>query len=122
VIRALARAVAVHGARERAPTWRQHEFWSSGRKLCPNRSALQKLKHNFFVPIIGFYGLLVFPANVLHAINTGQIEYANRFRPNVMISYHDHPSAFIFTMVVSVVSIPFCLGLLYAYFFAKIPE
>src|SRR5580700_2822094 len=38
VIRALARAVAVHGARERAPTWRQDEFWSSGRKLCPNRS------------------------------------------------------------------------------------
>jgi hypothetical protein len=38
VIRALARAVAVHGARERAPTWRQDEFWSGGRKLCPNRS------------------------------------------------------------------------------------
>jgi len=38
VIRALARAVAVHGARERAPTWRQDEFWSSARKLCSNRS------------------------------------------------------------------------------------
>jgi hypothetical protein len=36
LIRALARAVAVHGARERAPTWCQDEFWSSGR--CPNRS------------------------------------------------------------------------------------
>ena len=38
VIRALARAVAVHGARERAATWRQGDFWSRGRKLCPNRS------------------------------------------------------------------------------------
>src|SRR4029077_6154661 len=38
VIRALARAVAVHGARERAATWRQDDFWSRGRKLCPNRS------------------------------------------------------------------------------------
>jgi hypothetical protein len=36
VIRALARAVAVHRARERAPTLRQDEFWSSGRKICPN--------------------------------------------------------------------------------------
>jgi len=36
VIRALARAVAVHRARERAPTWRQDEFWSSSRNLCPN--------------------------------------------------------------------------------------
>jgi hypothetical protein len=38
VIRALARAVAVHGARERAATWRQDDFWSRSRKLCPNRS------------------------------------------------------------------------------------
>jgi hypothetical protein len=30
LIRALARASAVHGVRERAPTWRQDEFWSSG--------------------------------------------------------------------------------------------
>jgi hypothetical protein len=36
VIRALARAVAVHEAREKALTLRQDEFWSSGRKICPN--------------------------------------------------------------------------------------
>src|SRR3954454_1656852 len=36
VIRALPRAVAVHGARKRAPTLPQDEFWSSGRKTCPN--------------------------------------------------------------------------------------
>ena len=36
VERALARAVAVHRTRERVPTLRQDEFWSSGRKICPN--------------------------------------------------------------------------------------
>ncbi|SDN75055.1 hypothetical protein [Afipia sp. GAS231] len=86
------------------------------------KAALRKLRDNPFVPVLGIGGLCVFSNNILVVFRTGQIEWANRFRPNVMISYFDHPWLFTFAVCLSVFGIPFCLSLIYFYVLAIFEE
>lgn len=83
---------------------------------------LRKLKGNPFTIVFGVCGLYVFSINILLAAKGARLEWTNRFGPNVLISYSDHPWAYCWIVGLSAVSIPFCLGLIWAYFFAKIPE
>ena len=91
-------------------------------KALARKLALRKLKSNPFVPLFGFVGLYIFPVNILTAIKTGHIEYAARYSRNFPVTYQNHPWAYVYTFAISVIAIPLCAGLLYTYYFKKMPD
>ena len=104
-------------------------------KLEARRSALRQLKRRRSVPWLAAVGLFFFSVNVLTAIEAGTVYAA--WPPKVMaISYHDpswlahamtishqdHPAVYILILSISVVAVPFFGGMLYSYYFKKIPD
>jgi hypothetical protein len=45
-----------------------------------------------------------------------------RYRCVMAISHQDHPAVYIFILSISVVAVPFYGGMLYSYYFKKIPD
>jgi hypothetical protein len=99
------------------------------------KSALRQLKRRRSVPWLAAVGLLFFSVNVLTAIGAGAV-YAF-WPPYVMaisdhepsslahamtISHQDHPAVYILILAISVVAVPFFGGMLYSYYFKKIPD
>jgi hypothetical protein len=91
-------------------------------KIEARKEALLKFKRMRGVPWFGFFGLYFFSVNVLTAIKSGTVEYADRFTHALTISYQDHPGLYIFTVSLSVVAVPFFAGMLYTYYFKRIPD
>jgi hypothetical protein len=86
------------------------------------KSALRKFKQMRGVPWLGFFGLFFFSVNVLTAIEAGTVQYAGRFTHAMTISYQDHPALYIFIVSFSVVAVPFFAGMLYTYYFKRVPD
>jgi hypothetical protein len=86
------------------------------------RRDLRKLKANPLTIIFGVCGLYVFSINILLAAKGARLEWTNRFGPNVLISYIDHPWAYCWVVGLSAVMIPCCLWLIWVYLFARIPD
>jgi hypothetical protein len=104
-------------------------------KLEARRSALRQLKRRRRVPWFAAVGLFFFSVNVLTAIGAGTVYAAwppyvmaisyhdPSWLPHAMtISYQDHPALYILILSISVVAVPFYGGMLYSYYFKKIPD
>jgi hypothetical protein len=99
------------------------------------KNALRELKRRRRAPWFAFLGLIFFSVNIFTAIEAGTVYGA--WPPHVMtISYHDpswlthamtishrdHPAVYILILSISVVAVPFFGGMLYSYYFKKIPD
>jgi len=104
-------------------------------KLEASRSALRQLKRRPSVPWLAAVGLFFFSVNVLTAIGASTV-YAfwppyvmaipyhdpNWLTHAMTISHQDHPAVYILILSISVVAVPFFGGMLYTYYFERIPD
>lgn len=104
-------------------------------KIEARKIALRELKRRRRVPWLAFLGLFFFSVNIFTAIEAGAVYAA--WPPHVMtisyydpswltqamtISHQDHPAVYIFILSISIVAVPFFGGMLYNYYFKKIPD
>jgi hypothetical protein len=73
----------------------------------------------FFLALLGLY---VFAIILFRAANGDQLEWPNRSRPNILISYVEHPWAYSWIVGIAALGVIFCLGAIWTYLFAKEPE
>ena len=96
------------------------------------KSALGQLRRRRSAPWFSFLGLLFFSINVSAAIKAGTVfgpffagpswNNAGWLSHVMTISYPDHPGLYIFIVSFSVVAMLFYAGVLYTYYFKKIPD
>ena len=103
-------------------------------KIEAKKNVLRELKRRRRVPWFALLGLIFFSVNIFTAIEAGAVYAA--WPPHVMtisyrdpswlthamtISHQDDPAVYIFIVSLSAVAVPFYGGMLYSYYFKKIP-
>jgi hypothetical protein len=104
-------------------------------KIEARKHALRQFKRRRTQPWLSFIGLFYFSVNVFTAIKAGTVYAA--WPPHAMtipyqdpswlthaltISYQDRPELYIFIVSISVVAVLLFGGMLYSYYFKKIPD
>jgi hypothetical protein len=101
-------------------------------KIEAKKDALREFKRRRRVPWFAFLGLIFFSVNIFTAIKASTVfgpflagpswNNAGWLSHAMTISYQDHPGLYIFIVSFSVVAVAFYGGMLYTYYFKKIPD